>query len=141
MIDYLWYTTVSPLPDGKVLIVGGGGLNNHIRVKTSEIYNTATCISTAVDTIAIGNEVSPIIPLLTGKTLMTHRPPQLFDPATNQWHLAADFVQSNRMRNVDHSDHELVMMPNGNVVSSGYKNFNVGVRRRITEVDVFALFF
>lgn len=124
MLDYRWYPTVSPLPDGKVLIVGGGGLNNPIRVKTSEIYNTATGISTAVDTIAIGNEVSPIIPLLTGKTLMTHRPPQLFDPATNQWNLAADFVQSNRMSNGDHSDHELVMMPDGNVVAIGYKNFN-----------------
>lgn len=124
MIDYRWYPTVSPLPDGRVLIAGGGGLNNPVRVKTSEIYNTVTGNSTAVDTIAIGNEVSPIIPLLTGKTLMTHQPPQLFDPSTNQWNLAADFVQSNRMSNGDHSDHELVMMPDGNVVAIGYKNFN-----------------
>lgn len=127
MIDYRWYPTVSPLPDGRVLIVGGGGLNNPIRVKTSEIYNTVTGISTAVDTIAIGNEVSPIIPLLTGKTLMTHRPPQLFDPATNQWNLAADFVQSNRMSNGDHSDHELVLMPDGNVIAIGYKSFNANL--------------
>ena len=124
MIDYRWYPSVSPLANGKVLIAGGGGLDNPIRVKTSEVYDPKTGISLPVDNLAIGNEVSPIVPLLTGKTLMTHRPPQLFDPSTNQWELAADFMQSNRMRNGDHSDHELVLMPDGNVVAIGYKNFN-----------------
>lgn len=124
LIDYRWYPTVSPLANGNVLIAGGGGLNNPIRVKTSEVYDTKTGISTPVDTLLIGNEVSPVVPLLTGKTLMTHRPPQLFDPSTNQWELAADFVQSNRMSNGDHSDHELVLMPDGNLVAIGYKNFN-----------------
>ncbi|MDQ3142861.1 MAG: DUF1929 domain-containing protein [Bacteroidota bacterium] len=124
MLDFRWYPTVSPLANGKVLIAGGGGLNNPIRVKTSEVYDPKTGISIMVDNLAIGNEVSPIVPLLTGKTLMTHRPPQLFDPSTNQWELAADFVQSNRMSNGDHSDHELVVMPDGNVVAIGYKNFN-----------------
>lgn len=124
MIDYRWYPSVSPLASGKILIAGGGGLDNPVRVKTSEVYDTKTGISIPVDNLAIGNEVSPIVPLLTGKTLMTHRPPQLFDPSTNQWELAADFVQSNRMSNGDHSDHELVLMPDGNVVAIGYKNFN-----------------
>ena len=124
MIDYRWYPSVSPLANGKVLIAGGGGLDNPIRVKTSELYDPKTGISIPVDNLAIGNEVSPIVPLLTGKTLMTHRPPQLFDPSTNQWELAADFMQSNRMSNGDHSDHELVLMPDGNVVAIGYKNFN-----------------
>lgn len=124
MIDYRWYPSVSPLANGKILIAGGGGLDNPVRVKTSEVYDTKTGISVPVDNLAIGNEVSPIVPLLTGKTLMTHRPPQLFDPSTNQWELAADFVQSNRMSNGDHSDHELVLMPDGNVVAIGYKNFN-----------------
>ena len=124
MIDYRWYPTVSPLANGKILIAGGGGLNNPVRVKTSEVYDTKTGISIPVDTLSIGNEVSPIVPLLNGRTLMTHRPPQLFDPSTNQWELAADFVQSNRMSNGDHSDHELILMPNGNVIAIGYKNFN-----------------
>lgn len=124
MIDYRWYPSVSPLANGKVLIAGGGGLDNPVRVKTSEVYDTKTGISIPVDNLAIGNEVSPIVPLLTGKTLMTHRPPQLFDPSTYKWELAADFVQSNRMSNGDHSDHELVLMPDGTVVAIGYKNFN-----------------
>lgn len=123
MSDYRWYPTVSPLPDGNILIAGGGGLNNPVRVKSSEVYNPQTGNYTITDTLAIGNEVSPILPLHNGKTLMTHRPPQLFDPATNQWDLAADFVQSNRMSNGDHSDHELVLLPNGKVVAIGYKPF------------------
>ena len=124
MYDYRWYPTVSPLADGKIIIAGGGGLNNPVRVKTSEVYNPQTGTFTIADTLAIGNEVSPILPLYNGKTLMTHRPPQLFDPSTNQWELAADFVQGNRMSNGDHSDHELVLLPNGNVVAVGYKPFN-----------------
>lgn len=124
MLGARWYPTVSPLSTGNVLILGGGGVNNPVRVKTSEVYDPITAISTVTDTIALGNEVSPILPLLNGKTLMTHRPPQLFDPATNQWDLAGDFVQGNRMSNGDHSDHELILMPDGNVFAFGYKPFN-----------------
>lgn len=124
MLDFRWYPTVSPLSNSQVLILGGGGIDNPIRVKTSEIYDPKSGNSQPTGQIAIGNEVSPIVPLLNGKTLMTHRPPQLFDPATNQWELAADFVQSNRMSNGDHSDHELVLMPDGDVFAFGYKPFN-----------------
>ena len=124
MLDFRWYPTISPLSNGQVIILGGGGLNNPARVKTSEIYDPKSGISKPTGQIAIGNEVSPIVPLLNGKTLMTHRPPQLFDPTTNQWELAADFVQSNRMSNGDHSDHELVLMSDGDVFAFGYKPFN-----------------
>lgn len=124
MLDFRWYPTISPLSNGQVIILGGGGLNNPARVKTSEIYDPKSGISKPTGQLAIGNEVSPIVPLLNGKTLMTHRPPQLFDPTTNQWELAADFVQSNRMSNGDHSDHELVLMPDGDVFAFGYKPFN-----------------
>ena len=124
MFDYRWYPSVSPLPNGNILIAGGGGLSNPLRVKTSEVYNTQTSTFTRIDDIAIGNEVSPILPLHNGKTLMTHRPPQLFDPVTNEWDLAGDFVQSNRMSNGDHSDHELVLLSNGSVLAIGFKPFN-----------------
>lgn len=124
MLDFRWYPSVSPLSNGQVIILGGGGLNNPIRVKTSEVYDPKSGSSKATGQIALGNEVSPIVPLLNGRTLMTHRPPQLFDPITNQWELAADFVQKNRMSNGDHSDHELVLMPDGNVFAFGYKPFN-----------------
>lgn len=126
MLDYRWYPTVAPLYDERLLIVGGGGLNNPVRVKTSEVYDPATGLTQWADTVKFGNEVSAVVPLFTGKILMTFRPPQLFDPATLQWDLAADFVQGNRLPNGDHCDHEIVLRPNGQVVAIGYKSFTPG---------------
>ncbi len=127
MLDWRWYPSVIQLPNGKILIAGGGGLNNPVRTNTSEIYDPSNGTSVFTDTIAIGNEVSPIAVLYNGKVLMTHRPPQLFDPATNQWELAGDFVQSPRLPNGDHSDCEIVLMPDGEVIAIGYKTFTPGV--------------
>ncbi len=130
MLDSRWYPTLAPLYDQRLLIAGGGdintGLPNAKRTKTSEVYDPATGQSIWTDTLKFGNEVSAIVPLFTGKVLMTFRPPQLFDPATLQWDLAADFVQGNRLPNGDHCDHEIVMRPNGQVVAIGYKSFTPG---------------
>ncbi|MFN0033641.1 MAG: carboxypeptidase regulatory-like domain-containing protein, partial [Saprospiraceae bacterium] len=130
MLDSRWYPTLAPLYDQRLLIVGGGDLNtglpNAKRTKTSEVYDPATGMTQWADTVKFGNEVSAVVPLFTGKILMTFRPPQLFDPATLQWDLAADFVQGNRLPNGDHCDHELVMRPNGQVVAIGYKSFTPG---------------
>ncbi|MDZ4704030.1 MAG: galactose oxidase-like domain-containing protein [Saprospiraceae bacterium] len=127
LLDARWYPSLAPLYDQRLLIVGGGDLNtsllNALRTKTSEVYDPATGITIATDTVHFGNEVSPILPLLTGKILMTHRPPQLFDPETMQWELASDFVQGNRLPNGDHSDHELLLLPDGKVLAVGYKSF------------------
>ncbi len=130
MQDARWYPSLAPLYDQRLLIVGGGDLNtslpNAMRTKTSEVFDPATGISVATDTVHFGNEVSPILPLFTGKILMTHRPPQLFDPETMQWELAADFVQGNRLPNGDHSDHQLVLLPDGQVLAVGFKSFTPG---------------
>ena len=127
MLDYRWYPSLTPLYDERLLIVGGGGLDNPKRVKTSEVYDPFTGTTIEADTVKLGNEVSPILPLLNGKILMTHRPPQLFDPETMQWDEAADFVQGKRLPNGDHSDHELVLLPDGKVLAVGYKSFTPGV--------------
>ncbi len=126
MLDYRWYPTVAILPSGKFLIAGGGNLNNPIRTNTSEIYDPETGQSYFTDPMALGNEVSPIVVLYNGKVLMTHRPPQLFDPTTNQWNNAGSFVQGPRLPNGDHSDCELVLMPDGEAIAVGYKTFNPG---------------
>jgi hypothetical protein len=124
MLDYRWYPTMVQLADGKLLLAGGGGLDNPVRVTTSEVYDPENLSSEPVDDIAIGNEVSPIVLLYDGSALMTHRPPQLFTPMDGQWEPAADFAQANRMPNGDHSDHELVLLPEGKVVAVGYKSFD-----------------
>ena len=124
MLDYRWYPSMAQLPGGELLVVGGGGLDNPIRVNTSEIYDPYNQTVEQVGDIEVGNEVSPIVLLYSGEVLMTHRPPQLFNPATKEWRPAADFVQSNRLPNGDHSDHELVLLPDGRAVAVGYKSFN-----------------
>ncbi|MFN0175450.1 MAG: PKD domain-containing protein [Saprospiraceae bacterium] len=130
MLDARWYPTLAPLYDQRLLIVGGGDLNtglpNAKRTKTSEVYDPATGFAQWADTVKFGNEVSAVVPLFTGKILMTFRPPQLFDPTTLQWDMAADFVQGNRLPNGDHCDHEIVLRPNGQVVAIGYKSFTPG---------------
>ena len=109
MLDYRWYPSMTQLADGRLLIVGGGGLNNPVRVKTSELYDPIAGTTEWADTVAIGMEQSPILTLYSGKVLMRFRPPQLFDPVTEQWDLAADFVQGHRMSNGDHVDHEFLL--------------------------------
>ncbi|MCC6622273.1 MAG: DUF1929 domain-containing protein [Deltaproteobacteria bacterium] len=129
-----WYPTMVPLPDGQLVAAGGGGVDNPLRVKTSETFDPATLTWTAAGDIAIGNEVSPVVLLYTGKVLMTHRPPQLYDPATRSWSLAADFVQGDRMPNGDHADHELVLLPDGRVLAIGHKSFVHGRVGELLEI-------
>jgi|GEM_PF-665222 len=126
LLDYRWYPAMTQLANGKLLIVGGGGLNNPVRVKTSELYDPIAGTTEWADMVSIGMEQSPLFTLYSGKALMTFRPPQLFDPVTKQWDLAADFVQGNRMPNGDHVDHELVHLPEGDVIAIGFKPFPAG---------------
>jgi len=133
MLDYRWYPAMTQLANGKLLIVGGGGLNNPVRVKTSELYDPIAGTTAWTDMVAIGMEQSPLLMLYSGKALMTFRPPQLFNPVTAQWDLAADFVQGNRMPNGDHVDHELVHLPEGDVVAIGFKPFPAGSGGNLVE--------
>ena len=134
LIDYRWYPTMTQLADGNYLVIGGGGSDNPERVKTSEIYNPYSFVTRQVDDIEVGNEVSPIVLLYDGRALMTHRPPQLFNPLEEQWELAADFIQGDRLPNGDHSDHELVLLPDGRVVAIGYKSFDPPNYGNIVEI-------
>ncbi|MDQ3016204.1 MAG: DUF1929 domain-containing protein [Bacteroidota bacterium] len=133
MLDYRWYPSMTQFADGRLLIVGGGGLNNPIRVNTSELYDPLTGETVLTDQVAIANEQSPILTLYNGKALMTFRPPQLFDPETSQWELASDFIQGNRMPNGDHVDHELVHLPEGEVIAIGFKPFPAGAGGNLVE--------
>lgn len=132
--DFRWYPSTTRLPDGRILTVGGGNENNPQRTNTSELLDPVALTTTTVDTIAIGNEQSPIVMLHDGTVLMTHRPPQVFDPTNEQWDVTGDFVQGNRMPNGDHADHELVVLPEGNVVAIGYRSFTPGVYGNMVEV-------
>jgi hypothetical protein len=121
--DYRWYPSMTQLADGELVLIGGGGRDNPIRVRTSETMDPATLLWQPAGDIATGNEVSPTVLLYTGEILMTHRPPQLYNPTTRTWRLAADFVQGNRMPNGYHCDHEAVVLADGTVVAFGHEAF------------------
>ncbi len=127
LLDFRWYPTVTKLADNRVLIYGGGNLNNPQRTSSSELYDPVTWTTQWTDSLSIGNEVSPNVLLYNGKVLMTHRPPMLFDPVTMQWDSAGQFVQGPRMPNGDHADHELVQLSDGDVMAIGYKSFNANL--------------
>ena len=129
-----WYPTMVTLPDGRVLAIGGGNERNPERSTTSELMDPTTMSWTPAGDIALGNEVSPIVVLRDGDVLMTHRPPQLFDPSTRAWRSARDFEQGNRMPNGDHSDHELMLLPDGRVAAIGYRSFDASTFGRMLEV-------
>lgn len=131
--DFRWYPSTTTLPDGRVLTVGGGNEFNPQRTNSTELLDPFTLATTTVDSIAIGNEQSPIVVLYDGTALMTHRPPQIFDPASETWSVTGDFVQGNRMPNGDHADHELVVLPEGDVVAIGFKSFTPGVYGNMVE--------
>jgi len=120
LLDFRWYPSMVQLADGKLLVAGGGGLNNPVRTNTCEVYDPTNFTTQWVDTIAIGNEVSPIVMLHNGQVLMTHRPPQLYNPTTQQWELAANFQQGNHNPDGSHSDHEMVVMDDGKAVVMGF---------------------
>lgn len=134
MIGNRWYPSMVTLPDGRLLAIGGGNENNPERSRTSEVMDPVTMMWSPAGDIALGNEVSPITVLNDGDVLMTHRPPQLFDPETLAWRSTSDFVQGNRMPNGDHSDHELLMLPDGRVAAIGYKSFTPGQYGRMLEI-------
>jgi len=46
LLDFRWYPTVVPLADGRILIAGGGGLQNPMRINTTELYDPTTGQST-----------------------------------------------------------------------------------------------
>lgn len=123
MLVYRWYPTMERLTDGKLLITGGGTQLNPQRTNSTEIYDLSTGTSLMVDTTAIPQEQSPILMLYNGKVMMTHRPPQLYDPVSQQWDTCSDFLQGNRMANGDHADHELVHLPEQIVVAIGFRSF------------------
>lgn len=136
--DFRWYPTMAPLPGGGFVTLGGGGANNPIRVNTSETLDLTTMEWTPAGNVAIGNEVSPVITLFIGQILMTHRPPQLYDPGSRTWSLSGDFVQADRMANGDHADHELVMLADGRVLAIGFLSFtgNPGEMTEIYDPDL-----
>ncbi|WNG27104.1 kelch-like protein [Cystobacter fuscus] len=120
MADERAYHTLTPLPDGKVLVVGGTGLDavegTVGGVETAEVYDPATGVWSPTGSMADERTHHTATPLPDGKVLVVgggNRPTaELYDPATGTWS-ATGSMASPRY------DHTATLLPDGKVLVAG----------------------
>jgi hypothetical protein len=113
-----WYPTLVRLADGRLLACGGGQRPDASRTPTCELFDPDTGNWTLTGSLMQPTEYSPSALLLTGEVLTTWYPPQLYDPEAGTWRATGNFVQPNRGY-PDHSDHSLVVLPDGRALIVG----------------------
>lgn len=133
-----WYPGLARLSDGRLLLFGGGQQPNALRTATCEILDPRTRQSTPTGSLLKAGGFGPAMLLRSGEVLLTWDPPQLYNPATGQWRLAAPFVQPLRgtaegcpLDHVrpagevpfigDHPDHTALYLPDGRVAAIGLR--------------------
>jgi hypothetical protein len=119
--------TATPLPDGKVLVVGGGlspyPYDGSLSV---ELYDPGTGMSTPLGNLLRSRQGHSATLLPDGKVLIaggekadigiTRRSAELYDPATGTSTLVGDM-------NGAHSGHTGILLPNGKVLVVGGEQF------------------
>jgi len=113
-----WYPTITRLPDGRLLVTGGGMPPDAARTDTAEIYDPVTRRSTLTGRMLSPAEFGPSALLFDGRALRSWWPPQLWDPATGAWRATGPFVQPERGY-PGHAPHSLVLLPDGRAAAVG----------------------
>lgn len=113
-----WYPGLARLADGRLLSCGGGQRPDASRTPTCEIFDPDLLTWSPTGSLTQPTEYPPAVLLLTGQVLLSWYPPQLFDVSTEAWQATGGFVQSVRGY-PGHSDHSLVLLPDGRVMAVG----------------------
>jgi len=113
-----WYPTVTRLPDGRLLVTGGGMPPDARRTDTAEIYDPARRVTTPTGRMLSPAEFGPSALLFDGRVLRSWWPPQVWDPGTGAWHATGPFVQPDRGY-PGHAPHSLVLLPDGRAAAVG----------------------
>ncbi|MCH7761950.1 DUF1929 domain-containing protein, partial [candidate division TA06 bacterium] len=121
MNEFRWYPAVSRLTEGDLLVIGGGQPPNAQRTATCELFDIQAEVTTYTDSVAQPNEFSPTALLFTGEVLATWAPCQLYNPVTQEWRTTGNFVQPDRGF-PGHSDHSLVVLPDGRALAIGCRS-------------------
>jgi hypothetical protein len=134
-----------------LLLFGGGQQPTLGRTDTCEILDLTTRQSTLTGTLLKAGGFGPAVLLYTGKVLLTWEPPQLYDPVSEMWELAAPFLQPNRATLEgcplphnpppgqippagDHPDHTAIFLPDGRVAAIGIRRTALGNPGSMVEI-------
>jgi hypothetical protein len=112
------YPTVTRLPDGRLLVTGGGQPPDARRTATAEILDPATRRAVVTGSLLEPAEFGPSALLFDGRVLRSWWPPQVWDPATGAWRATGPFAQPDRGF-PGHSPHSLVLLPDGRAAAVG----------------------
>lgn len=151
LLEPRWYPGLARLPDGRLLLFGGGQQPNRPRTESCEIYDPETRTSTPTGDLLKAGGFGPAGTLLTGQIFCTWDPPQLFDPSTGAWRGAGSFLQPKRGSTEgcpldhqppqgiyppvgDHPDHSAIFLPDGRVVAIGIRRSALGQPGSMVEV-------
>jgi hypothetical protein len=113
-----WYPTVTRLPDGRLLVTGGGQPPDARRTDTAEILDPATQRAMPTGRMLNPAEFGPSVLLFDGRVLRSWWPPQVWHPSTGKWQAIGPFVQPDRGF-PDHSPHSLVLLADGRAAAVG----------------------
>ncbi len=112
--------TVTLLPNGKVLVVGGRDLPGN-QLATAELYDPATGNWTAIGSLATARQDHTATLLPNGKVLVAggfdstrsfSSSAELYDPATGSWTTTGSLVDPRE-------NHTATLLPNGKVLVAG----------------------
>ena len=130
-----WYPGLVRLPEGDLLVFGGGQQPSQSRTSSCEIYNKFTHTWRPTGSLTARGGFGPAAMLYTGEVLVSWYPPQIYNPASEQWRNTNNFLQPNRGTNgdrhagvtgsgrvpiiEDHPDHSIVILPDGRIAAIG----------------------
>ena len=116
-----WYPGLVRLPDERLLVLGGE-LNDpgYGRTNGCEIYNPRSNSWTLTGSFNLPTEIPPALVLFTGEVFKTWRYPELYSISNGTWRPASNMIQARiGASGGDHSDHEIVHLPDGRVMAVG----------------------
>jgi hypothetical protein len=110
-------TTVTLLPNGKVLVVGGEDAFSYLSSSTCQLYDPATGAWTTTGSLPVPKIYHTATLLPNGKVLVaggwvTDKSCQLYDPATGTWATTGSL-------NTGRSKHTATLLSNGKVLVAG----------------------
>lgn len=123
-----WYPGLVRLADGRLLVFGGGGQPERIRIETCEIFDPQTRTWTPTGPLTAPGGFGPCMLLLSGEVLVTWFPPQLYNVNTGQWRNTGMFNQPLRNEKEtaspiisDHPDFTAILLDDGKVAAIGVR--------------------